>query len=308
MGHARALLGTPDRAFQEQLSRRVVAEDLSVREVEEAIRNRGRSADPEIGGRGRDRGPRRPVAGAGPARARGAPRRLPRDAGEDHDGRPARPSADRLRQPRGSRAHLPGHESGPEPGRRRSRSSQRSGGSSTPRRKPSTSARVTSGSCVVSIGRGRRPRRGRRARTRRRSCASRARSDRCARRVRRPGRVPVRSDSVKRVARQCPPSERKLRLEKYAQRTPGIAAVRQRHEGAGAEAVGFRGEHARVGAGYVEPDIAAEVAEGTGHVVGECAHTGLGHEEDAQPVEPLRGVPQGLAFAHAGDRTRGQAR
>ena len=40
MGHARALLGTPDRAFQEQLARRVVAEDLSVREVEEAIRDR----------------------------------------------------------------------------------------------------------------------------------------------------------------------------------------------------------------------------------------------------------------------------
>ncbi len=40
MGHARALLGTPDRAFQEQLAKRVVAEDLSVRAVEEAIRNR----------------------------------------------------------------------------------------------------------------------------------------------------------------------------------------------------------------------------------------------------------------------------
>ena len=40
MGHARALLGTPDRAFQEQLAKRAVAEDLSVREVEEAIRNR----------------------------------------------------------------------------------------------------------------------------------------------------------------------------------------------------------------------------------------------------------------------------
>jgi ParB family chromosome partitioning protein len=38
MGHARALLGTPDRAFQEQLAKRVVAEDLSVREVEEAVR------------------------------------------------------------------------------------------------------------------------------------------------------------------------------------------------------------------------------------------------------------------------------
>jgi ParB family transcriptional regulator, chromosome partitioning protein len=40
MGHARALLGTPDRAFQEQLAKRVIAEDLSVREVEEAIRSR----------------------------------------------------------------------------------------------------------------------------------------------------------------------------------------------------------------------------------------------------------------------------
>ncbi len=40
MGHARALLGTPDRAYQEQLARRVVAEGLSVRAVEEAIRAR----------------------------------------------------------------------------------------------------------------------------------------------------------------------------------------------------------------------------------------------------------------------------
>ena len=39
-GHARALLGTPDRAFQEQLAKRIVAEDLSVRAVEEAIRTR----------------------------------------------------------------------------------------------------------------------------------------------------------------------------------------------------------------------------------------------------------------------------
>jgi ParB family transcriptional regulator, chromosome partitioning protein len=40
MGHARALLATPDRAFQEQLARRAVSEDLSVRDVEEAIRAR----------------------------------------------------------------------------------------------------------------------------------------------------------------------------------------------------------------------------------------------------------------------------
>jgi ParB family chromosome partitioning protein len=39
MGHARALLSTPDRAFQELLAKRVVAEDLSVRQVEEAIRS-----------------------------------------------------------------------------------------------------------------------------------------------------------------------------------------------------------------------------------------------------------------------------
>jgi ParB family transcriptional regulator, chromosome partitioning protein len=38
MGHARALLSTPDRAFQELLAKRVIAEDLSVRQVEDAIR------------------------------------------------------------------------------------------------------------------------------------------------------------------------------------------------------------------------------------------------------------------------------
>jgi ParB family chromosome partitioning protein len=49
MGHARALLGTPDRAFQEQLAKRAVAEDLSVREVEEAIRHRGDAGPPTPG-------------------------------------------------------------------------------------------------------------------------------------------------------------------------------------------------------------------------------------------------------------------
>ena len=37
-GHARALLGTPDRSFQEALAREVVAESLTVREVEERVR------------------------------------------------------------------------------------------------------------------------------------------------------------------------------------------------------------------------------------------------------------------------------
>lgn len=37
-GHARALLGTPDRGFQEALARRILSENLSVRSVEEAVR------------------------------------------------------------------------------------------------------------------------------------------------------------------------------------------------------------------------------------------------------------------------------
>jgi ParB family chromosome partitioning protein len=55
MGHARALLSTPDRAFQEQLAKRAVAEDLSVRAVEEAVRSRTGEETPArapSGGRG----------------------------------------------------------------------------------------------------------------------------------------------------------------------------------------------------------------------------------------------------------------
>ena len=44
-GHARALLGTPDRAFQEALAKRAIAEGLSVRAVEDAVRERN-----ELGG------------------------------------------------------------------------------------------------------------------------------------------------------------------------------------------------------------------------------------------------------------------
>ncbi|MGH9164498.1 MAG: ParB/RepB/Spo0J family partition protein, partial [Acidimicrobiales bacterium] len=44
-GHARALLATPDRAFQEALARRTVAEGLSVRTVEQAVRARIRATD-----------------------------------------------------------------------------------------------------------------------------------------------------------------------------------------------------------------------------------------------------------------------
>jgi ParB family chromosome partitioning protein len=62
MGHARALLGTPDRAFQEATAKRIVKEDLSVRQVEEAVRARNdgagskRAAAVEVPGRMRPAG------------------------------------------------------------------------------------------------------------------------------------------------------------------------------------------------------------------------------------------------------------
>lgn len=45
-GHARALLGTPDRALQEELARRTAEEGWTVRSVEEAVR-RGSADEPE---------------------------------------------------------------------------------------------------------------------------------------------------------------------------------------------------------------------------------------------------------------------
>jgi ParB family chromosome partitioning protein len=57
-GHARALLGTPDRAFQEHLAKRATVEGLSVREVEEAVRQRN-----ELGAEG----PSAPPPTPGPA-------------------------------------------------------------------------------------------------------------------------------------------------------------------------------------------------------------------------------------------------
>ena len=44
-GHARALLGTPDRSFQEDLAKRAVAEGLTVRALEEAVRRHASGAD-----------------------------------------------------------------------------------------------------------------------------------------------------------------------------------------------------------------------------------------------------------------------
>lgn len=49
-GHARALLGTPDRAFQEALAKRAVSSGLSVRAVEEAVRARNRAGDEQEAG------------------------------------------------------------------------------------------------------------------------------------------------------------------------------------------------------------------------------------------------------------------
>jgi ParB family chromosome partitioning protein len=66
-GHARALLGTPDRAFQEALARRVVAEQLTVRDVEDAVRARsGEDDDAEDAAEGSGApGPTRSSSSAG---------------------------------------------------------------------------------------------------------------------------------------------------------------------------------------------------------------------------------------------------
>jgi len=53
-GHARALLGTPDRGFQEALARKAVAEQMSVRAVEDAVKERN-----SLGGAPLQRVPRR---------------------------------------------------------------------------------------------------------------------------------------------------------------------------------------------------------------------------------------------------------
>lgn len=47
-GHARALLGTPDRNFQEELARRIVAEAMTVRAVEQEVRRHGEAVASEV--------------------------------------------------------------------------------------------------------------------------------------------------------------------------------------------------------------------------------------------------------------------
>ncbi len=75
-GHARALLGTPDRGYQEMLAKQVVADGLTVRAIEDLVRehNGGGAVDAEGGGTGAPVPvPSNGGQPAGPA----APRRLP---------------------------------------------------------------------------------------------------------------------------------------------------------------------------------------------------------------------------------------
>ena len=48
-GHARALLGTPDRGFQETLAKAVVAEGLTVRAIEEMVREHNGGGEDDVG-------------------------------------------------------------------------------------------------------------------------------------------------------------------------------------------------------------------------------------------------------------------
>ena len=169
----------------------IVAEDLSVREVEEAIR-------------GRQEAPAKSEAAAAAAEPGGRLRppglleleellgdyletRVRITMGARH-GR----VSDRLREPRGPRAHLPRDEPGAGARGRRPAARSRaalSGGSSTPRRRPSTSARVISGSRAVSIARASASS-ARRARRPPPASASRAGTGTCGRPARRRRRRP----------------------------------------------------------------------------------------------------------------------
>ena len=71
-GHAKALLGTPDRAYQEALAKRIVSDGLSVREAEEAVRQHNEAAEAEPDAEVPDvEVPARPAKGAKRLRAPG---------------------------------------------------------------------------------------------------------------------------------------------------------------------------------------------------------------------------------------------
>jgi len=88
-GHARALLGTPDRGYQEILSKAVVTEGLTVRAVEDRVREHNEEPAPAVGERAASVTPivpgvvptiagdaQQPPSGEGPGSS-GDPRRLP---------------------------------------------------------------------------------------------------------------------------------------------------------------------------------------------------------------------------------------
>ena len=102
-GHAKALLGTPDRSFQEALARRIVAEGLTVRDTEEAVRLRTAAPDSPA-----------PDGGTPGSKLR-APGLLELEEllADQLDTRvkinmgPSGAGRDRVRRSRGPRAHLP---------------------------------------------------------------------------------------------------------------------------------------------------------------------------------------------------------
>ncbi len=75
-GHARALLGTPDRALQESLVSRILAESLTVRQVEEAVKV-GEHGGGGAGGEGDGRATPQEGSTTSGTTPRVMPRRLP---------------------------------------------------------------------------------------------------------------------------------------------------------------------------------------------------------------------------------------
>jgi ParB family chromosome partitioning protein len=75
-GHARALLGTPDRGYQEMLAKAVVAEGLTVRTIEDLVREHNGGGEADVAGAVPEAPlPGSPVAGPDPGPT--TPRRLP---------------------------------------------------------------------------------------------------------------------------------------------------------------------------------------------------------------------------------------
>ena len=106
MGHARALLGTPDRGLQERLAVVIVQEGWSVRAVEEAVK--GKPTASGSGGTRRKSGDQSAPAPR-PRGARGTVERSARHPRADRDGIEARQAHHRVLRSRRSRADLQGH-------------------------------------------------------------------------------------------------------------------------------------------------------------------------------------------------------